>query len=260
MDGFFVSKYINKKTITMQSHFHNSYYEIYYLRHGNMRYIISDKIYELSKNDVAFIPKGVIHNTVYNEPKSERLLINFSKEFVSDNELLECFNRGVVSLTEKECFEFESLFKKMEAEASEKDAFSKKLITQYITELLISFARKEKISTPKELGGYSKIMQEAAEYINSSYETDISLPMLSKKFSLSQSFFSRKFKEITGFGVAEYINLVRIKMAEKLLKEGSLSVTDIAYACGFSDSSYFAMTFKKLMGTTPLKYSKRYRK
>ena len=259
MEGFFVGKYVNKKTITMKSHFHNNYYEIYYLKHGNMRYIISDKIYELSKGDVAFIPKGVIHNTVYNELKSERLLINFSGNFVSDPALLECFNRGVISLSEKECFEFESIFKKMEAEEANKDVYSKRLATQYVTELLISFARKEKIDAPKELDGYNRIMQEAAEYINSSYETDISLPTLSKKFSLSQSFFSRKFKEVTGFGVAEYINLVRIKMAEKLLKEGRLSMTEVAYACGFSDSSYFAMTFKKLMGTTPLKYAKRYR-
>ena len=259
MEGLYVHRNINKSLGSQQSHFHNGYYEIYYLKRGTVRYIISDKIFELSKNDVALIPKGVIHNTSYSELENERLLLNFSKEYLSDTSLLESFDNGVISLTEKEGFDFENILKKIEREISSEDAFSKKLVTQYITEILILFMRKENRDRKAELEGYNKIMQTAAEYINSSFDTDISLAALSKKFSLSQSFFSRKFKEITGFGVAEYITLVRIKRAEKLLRDTNLSMTDVAYSCGFSDSSYFAATFKKLIGMTPLKYSKRYK-
>ena len=118
-----------------------------------------------------------------------------------------------------------------------------------------SCAKKKKIAS-NLTEEYSEIMQKAVEYINSNFSSNITLFELSQKFSLSQSFFSRKFKEVTGFGLSEYITLVRIKNAEKMLCENKMSVTDIAFACGFNDSSYFASAFRKLIGITPLKYAK----
>ena len=122
--------------------------------------------------------------------------------------------------------------------------------------LAIYLKRSEKrIVTPK-LDGYSITIQDAVEYINKNYGSDISLDCIAKLCSLSRSFFSKKFKEVTGFGFSEYLTLVRIKNAERLLSDGKKSVTDIAFECGFNDSSYFASKFKELIGTTPKRYQK----
>ena len=44
----------------------------------------------------------------------------------------------------------------------------------------------------------------------------------------------------------------------KLINEPEVSITDIAYDCGFNDLSYFIKTFRKYKGTTPNKYVKSY--
>jgi AraC-like DNA-binding protein len=94
------------------------------------------------------------------------------------------------------------------------------------------------------------------KYINESFSSPITLDSLSCKYSLSRSFFSRKFREVTGFGLSEYITVVRIKNAARLLAEKKMNVTEAAFAVGYNDSSYFTSSFKKIMGVTPLKYSK----
>ena len=254
MKDLLISRAHTKSSVIMKSHFHK-FYEIYYLSEGRMRYIINDEFFEVSKNDVVLIPKGVIHNTSYGNDGTKRMLINFSDEYVCSDNLLEAFKRKVIHLSERDGFEFESIFKKLENESNRNDEYSKLLITQYIAELLILFSRSETKSAEAKLDGYTAIMQSAVKYINENFSSDISLLSLSLKFGLSRSFFSRKFKEITGFGISEYINLVRIKNAERMLTNKKLSVTEVAFACGFNDCSYFAATFKKLMGTTPHKFS-----
>ena len=254
MDNLLLSRGSTSSSVRMKSHFHDLC-EIYYLAEGSMRYIISDEFYEISKNDVVLIPRGVIHNTSYGDGSTKRLLVNFSENLISDKSLLSVFDKKIVKLSERDGFTFESIFRNMENEQATNDKYSKTLISQYINELLILFSRSETKDTSAKFDGYTQIMQSAVKYINLNYAQELSLSELSLHFGLSKSFFSRKFKEITGFGMSEYITLVRIKNAEKMLATGKYSVTDVAFACGFNDCSYFAATFKKIMGTTPHKFS-----
>ena len=73
---------------------------------------------------------------------------------------------------------------------------------------------------------------------------------------MSSTYFSKKFKEVTGFGFKEYILNIRMKKACLLLLETKLSVTEIAYETGFNDSNYFGDVFKRIKGVSPLKYRK----
>ena len=57
-------------------------------------------------------------------------------------------------------------------------------------------------------------------------------------------------------GINEYITNVRIHNAAQLLCEGKYTITEVAEKCGYNDSNYFASVFKKIKGTTPLKFSK----
>ena len=82
------------------------------------------------------------------------------------------------------------------------------------------------------------------------------MSLLSKKFALSESFLSRKFKAVAGMGLNEFITSVRIHNAEQLLAKGEYSVTRVAEMCGYSDSNYFASVFKKIKGTTPVRFAR----
>ena len=57
--------------------------------------------------------------------------------------------------------------------------------------------------------------------------------------SLSPTYFSKKFKLITGMGFKEYLNYVRLKHAQTALLTTDSSITDIALEYGFNDSNYF---------------------
>jgi len=102
------------------------------------------------------------------------------------------------------------------------------------------------------------IFMNLSRYISINYSSDLSLDNLSKKFAMSASHLSRRFKAVAGIGITEYITYVRILNAEKLLKMSGLPVTEVAAACGFNDSNYFSTVFKRIKGTTPLKFSKKF--
>ena len=101
-----------------------------------------------------------------------------------------------------------------------------------------------------------KLIGSVVDYIRANYSQELTLSILSKKFALSESCLSRKFKSVAGMGLNEFITSVRIHNAEQLLAKGEHSVTRVAELCGYGDSNYFASVFKKIKGTTPVKFAK----
>jgi YesN/AraC family two-component response regulator len=82
----------------------------------------------------------------------------------------------------------------------------------------------------------------------------LTLPALSDHFYISTSHLSRLFKEVSGFTFTEYMNIVRIKEAQKLLRETNFKVADIAETVGFGNIAHFGRVFKENTNITPLQY------
>lgn len=97
-------------------------------------------------------------------------------------------------------------------------------------------------------------LQRALDYIDNNYEADISLEQVANIANVSKYHFSRVFKKSTGLTYQSYLNRVRIEQAKRLLNEHALSVTDTAYAVGYSDLTHFERIFKRLVGSTPSQY------
>ena len=74
---------------------------------------------------------------------------------------------------------------------------------------------------------------------------------LAESISMSRSNLLRKVKQETGESVSVLIRNVRLHHATLLLKDGSLTVSEIAYKVGFSSTSYFTKCFRELYGYTP---------
>ncbi len=79
----------------------------------------------------------------------------------------------------------------------------------------------------------------------------------STDLGLSRAQLYRKIKGLTGQTVSEFVRLIRLKRATKLLKETSLTISEIMYKVGFNSSSYFTKCFKSYFGISPTEYLNR---
>lgn len=104
------------------------------------------------------------------------------------------------------------------------------------------------------------IIMKALNYINSHYQQDISLRVLSDHIHLSKNYFANLFKQETGESFVEYLTRLRIEKAKLLLEGSDLKTYDIGNAVGIGDSHYFSKVFKKITGLTPTEYKEAFRK
>ncbi len=74
---------------------------------------------------------------------------------------------------------------------------------------------------------------------------------LANEIAMSRSNLLRKVKKMTNLSVSQFINQVRLKKAMEMLKETSLTVSEVSYEVGFSSPSYFIKCFKDNYGYPP---------
>jgi AraC-like DNA-binding protein len=93
-------------------------------------------------------------------------------------------------------------------------------------------------------------------YMQQHLSQTITLDNIAQAAHLSVSFFSRKFKQDTGYAPIEYFNHLRIQKACQLLHFSKLRINEVASHIGIDDPFYFSRLFKKQMGISPLVYRK----
>lgn len=101
----------------------------------------------------------------------------------------------------------------------------------------------------------SDSMQSIRAYIDANCTTQLfNVETLCKNAGLSHAHLLRLFKKEYGDTLIGYITKKRIEYACELLETTSLSVSTVAFSSGFSDEIHFMKTFKRITGTTALKY------
>lgn len=102
----------------------------------------------------------------------------------------------------------------------------------------------------------SKVIENTLEYISQNLAISLSLEILAERANFSPIYFHKLFKASTGKTLHEYIEEERIKKSVELLLSTDMTLTEIAYECGFSSQSYFSYAFKRKMGIPPREYVK----
>lgn len=246
-------------------HYHQ-YYEIFYLFSGSCRYLLKDTLYTLEKGDLAFIAPGELHHSVYYPGiacevatlyfKSDFLLPSLFSYLGEENMPPHRSFRGTVPGLYQE--EFESLLTRMLSESRQIDEHSPSFMTCFLNELLLFLSRHSVISEsePDLVNAKDADIMTAAKYIYRNFTKPLTLQEAADAAGLSTTYFSRKFKLLTGMGFKEYLNYIRLKHAAAALLTTDSSITDIALEYGFNDSSYFKDLFKKEYGKSPREYRK----
>jgi AraC-like DNA-binding protein len=95
-------------------------------------------------------------------------------------------------------------------------------------------------------------------HLEEHFMEDVNIDELVKASSMSRRSFFRAFPEVTGKTPQAYLLHLRMKKAVEMLEMTDRNVTETAFDCGFQDSNYFSRQFKKIMGTTPSEFQKKY--
>lgn len=227
-------------------HYHELY-EIYFITEGTCDYFIDNRAYHLQAGDLALIPSGVIHNTLYHNAGHTRMLINCAERYIPASARPNTYLYRNPAMTEQ----INSIFETIAQEYAHPDRLSEDAILCHLKLLFFLLVRHP--NTYAEDVGSSAITR-ATAYLQEHFAEEISLSKMASLAAVSPEHFSRLFKKETGFGFREYLNLLRLQKAEQLLKQsGSGTVAEIAAECGFADSNYFSYRFKKMYGVSPKK-------
>jgi len=97
-------------------------------------------------------------------------------------------------------------------------------------------------------------IERAIDHLQHHFAEDLVLAALAQQVGLSYRNFHRLFQRATGHPPASYLRHLRLTRAAKLLQTTDKSITDIALACGFTDSSYFARSFRQEIGVAPREF------
>lgn len=126
------------------------------------------------------------------------------------------------------------------------------------------FTTQEPIATPQEATISQRdeeFMIKLNELIRNNLETEeISVEFLTDNLAMSRASLYSKVKVLTGLGVNDYINRIRIERATELLTYTDKPIADIASEVGFTYPRYFSTLFKKIKGITPTQFKENIKK
>lgn len=112
----------------------------------------------------------------------------------------------------------------------------------------------------KNVGG-RRYAVEAIHYMEKNYgDSELGLNAVCSYLGISTSRFSSIFKQATGTTFMEALTGIRMQKAKELLEHTDMKNYEIAERVGFSDSHYFSVAFKKIIGKTPTEYAREMRK
>lgn len=262
----YVERAVHGSVFHMSYEHTHTYCEIFYLRRGSCTYTVEKAQYHLEAGDLFIVAAGAPHSTRYEGNQTCERIIVFCKPdrlpagFLAKHPEVSAalsrsakviLNRGLRADTEK-------LLLAMIEENDIPSKYSAEFLLLHTLSLLLSLLQDGIFSyermSPKD--GYSADIEQALKYIALNYMLPLTLEGVAQQCNLSPTYFSRKFKIITGRTFKEHLNYIRLRQATQMLRTTDDTITKIAAECGFSGSNYFKDLFRKTTGLSPRAYRK----
>lgn len=108
----------------------------------------------------------------------------------------------------------------------------------------------------RKSGGGLAYVKRAKDYIVHHCDEKISVPRVAKEIGVNVSYLQNLFKKHTGATIIDYANKLRIEKACFLLRNSDMDTIEIAVECGFASRQHFGLTFRNIMGCSPISYRK----
>lgn len=109
-------------------------------------------------------------------------------------------------------------------------------------------------------GNTDALMERIMKCVNENLsDPDFKIERLTEMVGISRAQLHRKMREVNGISASEFVRNVRLQQAVRLIEEGKINITQVAYAVGFSSQTHFSSVFKKHFGMSPTEYAESHR-
>lgn len=254
--------YYSSGVLEKSAHYHDCH-QIILIVKGSVEFGINGEILHAGEGDAVIFSRYENHSVRVLSSEYARYVLQIAPEVVNRSShvysLLSDRPGGfcnVISVA-RYAGEIVSCFRQLMREQKEAEKLTDEMEQCVVKQLLILLFRcaQSNFCLPSD-----ELVMDLKRYFESSYGERHTLQALSKKYNLSVSALSHRFRTATGMAVMDYLLSCRMAYAKRMLALSELSVGEIVEKCGFSDSSNFSRTFKKLNGMTPSQFREKYGK
>ncbi len=134
------------------------------------------------------------------------------------------------------------------------------LLEQFLITLMrrsdAAISRKARSLSPMREENYPQPIREIISYMDENITRPLLIKDIAAAFSMSESALKKLFFYEARCGVLECFNNRKLKKAKQLIREGELSMTEIAETVGFNSIHYFSKYFKRKLGVSPTEYKR----
>jgi AraC family transcriptional regulator len=225
-------------------HTHSNAHITFILTGGNREQRKSAE-FEASPGKVIFYNSGEVHRNFNTAPCSKNINVEIESNFLEKYNIKEASIGAIVQANPDAKF----LLLKIYYEMLKKDLHSGESIQM----LFLNLVTMANHLLTKEQPSWIKIIY---EQINDRWAENITLDELAKAANVHPVTISKHFPKFFSCTLGEYMRKLKVEKALSMLKSTSLSLTEIAYTCGFADQSHFTHTFKQITGFLPGQYRK----
>jgi len=258
------------KRVSVSLHSHE-FHELVVVTGGSGRHVMADEEYPIAAGDVFLIRGKAAHGyseadeltyvNVLFDPDSLGLPVRDLRRVPGYHVLfrVEPKLRGVhklkgcLKLSPDQLAETSHLISLTEAELIEKRPGYRYMAVAHLMQMIGYLSRCHSRGEDSERRPLLKV-GEVLSHIDRHYCDALSVDDLCGIADMSESSLARTFHDVVGRPPMDYVIRVRIGKAEDLLKRTRLSVTEVAFRCGFSDSNYFSRKFRSVTGRSPREY------
>ena len=256
------------------AHWHNSF-ELIEVVEGKFYCNVDGSEFLINKGNICIINRGRLHH-IYTEDSNasmcrKKTIIFNPDYFIKDQNIYEKY---ILPLLKKDAFahiqfnikkgiglDINTLMKEIEALEDEKpigyELEEYSLIYKVIRYLYLAYqSSKQSIHTTYDAN--VQIQRNMTSFIHEHFNSKIGLEDIAEAGKVSKSTCIRLFHKYTGKSPIDFLNNYRLQMSAEKLVTTSEQITEIAYACGFGQPSYFNRLFLKEYNMTPNQYRKQY--
>lgn len=122
-----------------------------------------------------------------------------------------------------------------------------------------SFSLLYAAANKKRTGKFPVPLVKALEFIDANFTSHIQLHDASEAASVSSAYLSRLFGDHMESSFIDYLTILRIELAEKMIRENRMNIKEISFSVGYQDPNYFSKIFRKIVGVSPSMYAERNR-